>query len=127
MGERTLLVMAKREGQYIAGALNFIGDECLYGRHWGCIEDHSCLHFEVCYYQAIDFAIRNRLARVEAGAQGAHKLARGYVPVTTRSAHWITHPGLRNAVSDYLDQERRHVEMENQALAEHAPFRKDRT
>lgn len=127
MRERTLLVMAKREGQYIAGALNFIGDECLYGRHWGCIQDHSCLHFEVCYYQAIDFAIRNRLARVEAGAQGAHKLARGYVPVTTRSAHWITHPGLRNAVSDYLDQERRHVEMENRALAEHAPFRKDRT
>lgn len=124
MGERTLLIMAKRDGEYIAGALNFIGDECLYGRHWGCLEDHPCLHFEVCYYQAIDYAINNGLARVEAGAQGALKLARGYLPVITRSAHWITNAGFRDAVSDYLVQERRHVDMENEALAEHAPFKK---
>lgn len=125
MPNETLLMMAKRDGEYIAGALNFIGDECLYGRHWGCLEDHPCLHFEVCYYQAIDYAIAHKLKRVEAGAQGAHKLARGYVPVTTRSAHWITHAGLRNAVADYLVHERREVDRHNEMLAEHAPFKKD--
>lgn len=122
--DRTLLVLAKRNEEYIAGAINFIGDECLYGRHWGCLEDVPFLHFEVCYYQAIEFAIKNGLKRVEAGAQGAHKLARGYVPVTTRSAHWITHPGLRNAVEDYLVHERREVDRHNQLLKEHAPFKK---
>ena len=125
LGERVLLVMAKRNDEYIAGAINFIGDECLYGRHWGCLEDHPCLHFEVCYYQAIEYAINNGLTRVEAGAQGPHKLARGYMPVTTYSAHWITHPGLRHAVADYLVHERREVARHNEILSEHAPFRKE--
>jgi len=124
MPEETLLMMAKRDGEYVAGAINFVGEECLYGRHWGCLEDHPCLHFEVCYYQAIEYAITHKLKRVEAGAQGAHKLARGYVPVTTRSAHWITHPGLRNAVADYLVHERREVDRHNEMLAEHTPFKK---
>ena len=124
MPERTLLIMAKREDEYVAGALNFIGDDCLYGRHWGCLEDHPCLHFEVCYYQAIDYAIAHSLKRVEAGAQGSHKLARGYVPVATHSAHWITHPGLRDAVSDYLVHERHEVDRHNEILSEHAPFKK---
>lgn len=123
--ERTLLILARRDGEYVAGAINLIGDDCLYGRHWGCIEDHPFLHFEVCYYQAIDYAIKNGLKRVEAGAQGAHKLARGYLPVETRSAHWITHPGLRDAVSDYLDHERREVDRHSQLLRQHAPFKKE--
>ncbi len=125
MPQRTLLIMAKREDEYVAGALNFIGDDCLYGRHWGCLEDHPCLHFEVCYYQAIDYAIEHGLKRVEAGAQGSHKLARGYVPVTTHSAHWITNPGFRDAVEDYLVRERREVDRHNQILSEHAPFKKE--
>jgi len=125
MPEETLLMMAKRNDEYIAGAINFIGEECLYGRHWGCIEDHPCLHFEVCYYQAIEYAIKHNLKRVEAGAQGAHKLARGYIPVTTQSAHWITHPGLRDAVADYLVHERREVDRHNKALTKHTPFKKE--
>ena len=124
LAERTLLVLAKRDGRYIAGALNFIGSETLFGRHWGCTEHHPFLHFELCYYQAIDFAIARGLKRVEAGAQGAHKLARGYLPTTTYSAHWIAHEGLNDAVADFLEHERRAVERENEALAEHAPFRK---
>jgi predicted N-acyltransferase len=94
-----LLIMAKRDGRYIAGALNFIGGDTLYGRNWGCFEDHPFLHFELCYYQAIDFAIERKLQRVEAGAQGAHKLARGYAPHRTHSAHHIAHEGLRDAVA----------------------------
>lgn len=124
MAQDILLVMAKRDGRYIAGAINFIGGDTLFGRHWGCIEDHPFLHFEVCYHQAIDFAISRGLARVEAGAQGEHKLARGYLPVTTHSAHYITHAGLRRAVSDYLERERRDVEMTGEYLAEHSPFRR---
>ncbi|ESR23583.1 hypothetical protein N177_3651 [Lutibaculum baratangense AMV1] len=124
MTDRILLVMAKREGDYIAGALNLVGDSALYGRNWGCIEDHPFLHFEVCYYQAIEFAIERGLSWVEAGAQGQHKLARGYVPVTTHSAHHIAHPGLRRAVADYLENERLYVEEEGRALAEHAPYRR---
>ncbi|WP_165219834.1 GNAT family N-acetyltransferase [Affinirhizobium pseudoryzae] len=124
MADDILLVMAKREGRYIAGAINFIGEDTLFGRHWGCIEDHAFLHFEVCYHQAIDFALAHKLARVEAGAQGEHKLARGYLPVTTHSAHYITHPGLRRAVADYLKQERRQVEYTGEVLTEHSPFRK---
>jgi hypothetical protein len=124
LAERTLLVLAKRHGRYIAGALNFIGSETLFGRHWGCTEHHPFLHFELCYYQAIDFAIQHGLKRVEAGAQGAHKLARGYLPKTTYSAHWIAHEGLHDAVADFLEHERMAVERENEALAEHAPFRK---
>ena len=106
MRDEILLVFAKRDGRSIAGALNFIGADTLYGRYWGALEEHPCLHFEVCYYQAIDFAIAHKLARVEAGAQGAHKLARGYLPVPTYSAHWIRDPGLRRAVADYLRRER---------------------
>lgn len=125
MAEQILLVMAKRNGRYVAGALNFIGGDCLYGRHWGCTENLPCLHFEICYYQAIEYAIKHGLSRVEAGAQGEHKLARGYVPVLTHSAHYITNPGFRDAVETYLQNERRHVEMEKEILMEHAPFRKN--
>ncbi|EAU42786.1 hypothetical protein FP2506_08091 [Fulvimarina pelagi HTCC2506] len=124
MADRTLLVMAKREGRYIAGALNFIGADRLYGRNWGCIEDHPFLHFEVCYHQAIDFAIERGLTVVEAGAQGQHKLARGYEPVTTHSAHFIRHSGLRAAIADYLEAERDEVEHMNELLGGHTPFRK---
>ena len=124
MAEDVLLVMARRDGRYVAGAINFIGGDTLYGRNWGCIEDHPFLHFEVCYHQAIDFAIARGLKVVEAGAQGEHKLARGYRPVTTHSAHFIAHPGLRNAVADYLDRERREVEMIGDYLEERTPFRK---
>lgn len=124
MADRTLLVMARRSGRWIAGAINFIGDDALYGRNWGCIEDHPFLHFEVCYYQAIDFAISRGLKRVEAGAQGEHKLARGYRPVTTFSAHDLADPALRRAVADYLQRERVYVEAAQEELLEHAPFRK---
>ncbi len=125
MADDILLVMARRNGRYIAGAINFIGSDALYGRNWGCIEDHPFLHFEVCYHQAIDFAIERKLKVVEAGAQGEHKLARGYRPVTMHSAHYISHPGLRNAVADYLRRERREVERMSEYLEEHTPFRKD--
>lgn len=125
MADDILLVMARRNGRYIAGAINFIGSDALYGRNWGCIEDHPFLHFEVCYHQAIDFAIERGLKVVEAGAQGEHKLARGYRPVTMHSAHYIAHPGLRNAVADYLRRERREVERMGEYLEEHTPFRKD--
>ncbi len=125
MADRILLMMCKRDGRYIAGALNFIGGDTLYGRYWGCVEDQRFLHFETCYYQAIDYAIRHGLARVEAGAQGDHKLARGYVPATTYSAHYIADPGLRDAVARFLVQERHYVAEESRALAQHAPFRKD--
>jgi len=124
MADDILLVMAKREGKYVAGAINFIGSDALYGRHWGCIEDHPFLHFEVCYHQAIDFALLKGLKRVEAGAQGEHKLARGYTPVTTHSAHYIAHPGLRHAIADYLERERSEVEQINDYLEDHSPFRK---
>ncbi len=124
MADRIMLVMASRDGRYIAGAINFIGRDALYGRHWGCLEHHPFLHFEVCYHQAIEFAIERGLARVEAGAQGEHKLARGYRPVTTHSAHWIENAGFRRAVENYLDRERTQVAMMHEALAEQAPFRK---
>jgi predicted N-acyltransferase len=125
MRDRILLVMAKRAGRWIAGAINFIGADTLYGRHWGAVEQHPFLHFEVCYYQAIDFAIQRRLAWVEAGAQGEHKLARGYLPVTTYSAHFIADPALRRAVADYLTRERAYVAAAGAELAGLAPFRKD--
>lgn len=123
MAERILLIMAKRNGRYIAGAINFVGDRRLYGRNWGCIEDHPFLHFEVCYYQAIDFAIAKGLDRVEAGAQGEHKLARGYRPVITTSAHDIADPSLRRAVQSYLEQERLYVSEAAEELASATPFR----
>jgi predicted N-acyltransferase len=127
MADRTLLVMARRAGRYIAGALNFIGSETLFGRHWGAIEHHPFLHFELCYYQAIDFAIARKLARVEAGAQGEHKLARGYVPTTTFSAHYIVDPALRRAIADYLVRERAYVEAAGREMGDMTPFRKDLT
>jgi hypothetical protein len=124
MAERILLIMAERDGRYIAGAINFIGRDVLYGRHWGAIEEHPFLHFEVCYYQAIEFAIAKGLKRVEAGAQGEHKLARGYRPVATHSAHYIADPGLRRAVADYLDRERRSVDEAIDELGTLTPFRR---
>lgn len=124
MGDDIVLIMAKYGGRYIAGAINFIGGDRLFGRHWGCIEDHPFLHFEVCYHQAIDYAIAHKLSVVEAGAQGEHKLARGYEPVTTHSAHYISHSGFRDAVAQYLRREIRDVETSNSYYAEHSPFRK---
>jgi predicted N-acyltransferase len=124
MADRILLVMAKRDGRYIAGAINFIGGDTLFGRHWGAVEHHPFLHFELCYYQAIEFAIANRLQVVEAGAQGEHKLARGYVPVTTYSSHYIADPALRRAIADYLKNERAYVDAAGRELEALAPFRK---
>ena len=125
MADRVLLIMAKRNGRYIAGALNLIGSDTLFGRNWGANEHHPFLHFELCYYQAIDFAIARGLKRVEAGAQGEHKLARGYLPVITHSAHYIADGGLRRAIADYLARERAYVEAAGNELAALAPFRKD--
>jgi predicted N-acyltransferase len=125
MGDRILLMMAKRAGRWIAGAINFLGAGTIYGRNWGAIEHHPFLHFELCYYQAIDYAIAHKLAWVEAGAQGEHKLARGYLPHTTYSAHFIANPGLRRAVADYLARERAYVQAAGEELAAAAPFRKD--
>src|SRR6267378_2245943 len=124
MAKDVLLVMARRQGRWIAGAINFIGSDTLFGRNWGAIEHHPFLHFEVCYYQAIDFAIQRGLKTVEAGAQGEHKLARGYLPQTTYSAHYIADPGLRRAIADYLKRERAYVAEAGRELAEAAPFRK---
>jgi len=125
MGERCLLVMARRDETYVAGALNLIGGDCLYGRYWGAIEHHPFLHFELCYYQAIEIAIARKLARVEAGAQGEHKLARGYMPAPTYSVHWIADPGFRRAVERYLVEERDYMAQQRLALAEYGPYRKD--
>jgi predicted N-acyltransferase len=124
MADKVLLVMAFIEGQPVAGALNFIGTEALYGRYWGAVVDKPFLHFELCYYQAIDAAIALGLKRVEAGAQGQHKLARGYKPVPTWSAHYIADPGFRSAVADFLERERRGVAQEQLWLGERTPFRK---
>jgi len=117
------LLMAERDGRYVAGALNFIGREALFGRYWGCIEDHPCLHFEACYYQAIEFAINNGLSRVEAGAQGEHKLARGYLPAPTYSLHWMREEGFAKAVEDYLQAERRAVDEDIEILTSYGPFK----
>ncbi|TVQ56058.1 MAG: N-acetyltransferase [Rhodobacteraceae bacterium] len=119
-----LLVLCRRAGRWIAGALNFIGRDTLFGRYWGAVEDHPCLHFEACYYQAIEAAIEMRLSRVEAGAQGGHKLARGYMPTPTYSLHWIGDPGFRRAVADYLARERNAVAEEIEFLLDRGPFRK---
>jgi predicted N-acyltransferase len=124
MAKDVALIMAKRDGKWIAGAINFIGSDTLFGRHWGAIEHHPFLHFEVCYYQAIDFAIARGLKTVEAGAQGEHKIARGYLPQTTYSAHYIADPGFRRAVADYLTHERAHVAAAVRELTEAGPFRK---
>jgi hypothetical protein len=124
MGEQVVLIFARRAGRTIAGALNFAGGGVLYGRNWGCTEFVPFLHFETCYYQAIDFAIARGLKKVEAGAQGAHKLLRGYMPTPTYSAHYIAHAGLRRAVDDYLKREREAVAEHIEELAERGPFRK---
>jgi predicted N-acyltransferase len=127
MADRCLLVLASGSGRPIAGALNMIGGDCLYGRYWGALEHHPSLHFELCYYQAIEFAIAKRLARIEAGAQGEHKLARGYLPVETYSAHWIADPALRKAVARFLEQERAAIGADNAELAAAGPHRKNTT
>ncbi|MAY33486.1 MAG: GNAT family N-acetyltransferase [Rhodovulum sp.] len=124
MRDDVLLVLAERDGRPVAGALNMIGRDCVYGRYWGATEHHPCLHFEACYYQAIDYAISNGLARVEAGAQGDHKLARGYLPVQTHSAHWLRDEGFAKAVSTYLDAERAAVDEEIEILTSYGPFKK---
>lgn len=124
LAEQVLLVLAFEDERPIAGALNFIGTDALYGRYWGCLADKPFLHFELCYYQAIDAAIERGLARVEAGAQGGHKLARGYEPVQTRSMHWIADSGFRSAVADFLERERAGVAQEQLFLGERTPFRK---
>jgi uncharacterized protein len=123
MGDRVVLMLALRDGRPIAGALNLVGGDTLYGRYWGSVEDVPFLHFELCYYQAIDLAIARGLARVEAGAQGEHKLARGYLPTPTYSAHFIANPSFRRAVADFLDQERAAVEENIEELAEFGPYR----
>ena len=125
MRDDVLLVIAARAGAPVAGALNLIGREALYGRYWGCLEDHAFLHFELCYHRAIDYAIAHRLARVEAGAQGEHKLARGYLPVPTHSAHFIAHPGFRRAVAQFLEAERPAIAADIAALAAEGPYRAD--
>jgi predicted N-acyltransferase len=127
MADKIYLILAQRDGRPIAGALNLIGADALYGRYWGCSEEVPCLHFELCYYQAIDFAIANGLARVEAGAQGEHKLARGYLPVPTWSAHYIADAGFRGAIADFIAREQRSVERDMEFLAELGPFRKGGT
>ncbi len=124
MAEKILLLMARRNGRWIAGALNLLSDDCLYGRHWGCVEDVPFLHFELCYYQAIEHAIRLGLPRVEAGAQGQHKIARGYLPAPVYSAHFIADPALRGPIARYLQQEREAVRQEMDWLAEeYSPFK----
>jgi predicted N-acyltransferase len=124
MSNDLILFLASRNGRPVAGALNILGPDCLYGRYWGCTEDIPFLHFELCYYQAIDFAIQHHLPRVEAGAQGEHKLARGYLPVPTWSAHYIADPGFRSAIADFLERETRAVEREQEFLGELGPFRR---
>ena len=124
MADRVLLILAERDGRPIAGALNLIGSDTLYGRYWGCTEDVPFLHFELCYYQAIDAAIARGLSSVEAGAQGEHKLARGYSPVPTWSAHYIPDPNFRRAVAEFLERERESVEADQAYLEEFTPFRK---
>ena len=125
LGDRVVLMLAENAGKPVAGALNLVGAEALYGRNWGCTGDWPFLHFELCYYRAIDWAIAHGLKRVEAGAQGRHKIQRGYLPKPTYSAHWIAHAGLRRAVADFLAEERREIAAEMDALAADSPFRQE--
>ena len=124
MRSKILLILAKKGGNYVAGALNFIGSDTLFGRYWGCIEDYPFLHFEVCYYRAIEFAIAHGLKKVEAGAQGEHKLARGYVPTETFSLHWIAEKGFSKAVQEYLISEKDAVKRDIKILSHFTPFKK---
>jgi uncharacterized protein len=121
--DRIVLMLAEKDGEIVAGALNLKGPQALYGRNWGCLEDYRFLHFELCYYQAIEYAIAHQLPRVEAGAQGEHKIQRGYLPTETYSSHWIADPRLKAAISDFLDQERAYVSQEKAALDEYSPYR----
>ncbi|MCH7995726.1 MAG: GNAT family N-acetyltransferase, partial [Planctomycetes bacterium] len=123
LADRVVLMVAEKDGEMVAGALNIRGGDALYGRNWGCAGNFKFLHFEACYYQAIDFAIANGLARVEAGTQGPHKIQRGYLPRPTWSAHWIRDDGFRRAVTDFCRRERRAVERELAYLAAMSPFR----
>ena len=123
LGDQVVLMLAERDGVPVAGALNLVGDGALFGRNWGCRGDWPFLHFELCYYRAIDFAIEHGLQRVEAGAQGEHKIQRGYLPAVTHSAHWIAHPGLRRAIGEFLEQERPAVLEEMAALGGLSPYR----
>jgi hypothetical protein len=125
LGDRVVLMLAEHAGKPVAGALNLAGDEALYGRNWGCRGDFPFLHFELCYYRAIDWAIEHKLPRVEAGAQGRHKIQRGYLPRPTYSAHWIAHVGLRRAIANFVEDEQRGIQHEMAALAEQSPFRRD--
>ena len=125
MADKVVLVMARHDGKYVAGALNLLGKETIYGRNWGSYGDYKFLHFECCYYRAIEFAIARGLKRVEAGAQGPHKLQRGYLPVPTYSAHWIPDPAFRRAVAQFLARERDMVERKIDALGEYSPFRQE--
>jgi predicted N-acyltransferase len=125
MADNCVLILAEKDGTYVAGALNLRGRDAIYGRHWGCLGEYKFLHFEACYYQAIDYAIRNKLARVEAGAQGEHKIQRGYLPTPTWSAHWIADSGFAAAVKDFLRRERAAMEQEIAGLSQFSPFRKD--
>jgi predicted N-acyltransferase len=123
MADRIVLMLGRRGGEWICGALNLVGGDALYGRNWGAVVDVPFLHFEACYYRAMDVAIERGLARVEAGAQGEHKIQRGYLPTRTRSAHWVADPGFRRAIADYLERERTAVDRDMELLAEYAPFR----
>ncbi|MBI2994111.1 MAG: N-acetyltransferase [Gammaproteobacteria bacterium] len=123
MPEQTLLILASRRGRCIAGAFAMLGDDAIYGRHWGCEEDLPFLHFELCYYQTIDLCIERRLSRVDAGVQGEHKLSRGFAPIAASSFHWLRHPGFRAAIEDYLKQETREVDAYMESLEFHLPYR----
>lgn len=125
MPDEVLLIMAKHEGQYVAGAFNLRSEDTLYGRHWGCSAHFDKLHFEVCYYAAIEYCIANRLRHFEAGAQGEHKLSRGFLPVQTRSAHWIANEGFRAAIADFITREQHGMANYTEVLSEHTPFRQD--
>ena len=119
-----LLIMAKHNKKYIAGALNFLGSNTIFGRNWGCIEDHKNLHFELCYYRAIEYAIKKKFTKVEAGAQGAHKISRGYKQSTTYSAHWIKDIDFSEAISNYLKDERQYIQRNIDKLNEYIPFKR---
>ena len=123
MQDDILLVLAHREGKHVAAALNFIGRDSLFGRYWGCCEDHSCLHYELCYYQAIDYALSQKLKKVEAGAQGEHKLSRGYLPVITHSMHWFLNDDFGSAVENYLNQEKLIIQDQCNQMISEGPFK----
>jgi predicted N-acyltransferase len=125
MGEQIILVLALVDSQPVAGAISFRGEDILYGRHWGCKTAYDSLHFEACYYQGIDYCIRNGLRRFEPGAQGEHKVYRGFLPTLTQSAHWLAHPGLHGAVADYLRRETRVIQNYAETLLQHSPYRQE--